>query len=218
MPDPAASPPCPARLGLAVLGGSFNPPHQTHLRLARAALRALPIDELRIVPAGDHPHKRGGDLAPAGHRLAMCRLAFADLPAVVVDDREVLRRGPSFTVDTLAELRREHPDRPLFFLIGSDNLPLLPTWRDHHRLLALATVVTVPRRGHPVDAAGLAGLDLTAGERASLLEHVLPEPADEIAASELRRRWCAGERDLDEIPAAVRRYMAAERVYDRSIG
>jgi nicotinate-nucleotide adenylyltransferase len=144
----------------------------------------------------------------------MCRLAFAGQPGVVVDDRELRRSGPSFTVDTLAELAAEAPGRRLFFLIGSDNLPLLPTWRDHHRLLALATVVTCPRRGHAIDAEVLAGLDLTAAERSSLLANVLAGPADEVAASELRRRWRCGERDLAEIPATVRTYMASHHVYD----
>lgn len=206
-----------ARRGIAILGGSFNPPHRTHLRLAAAALQALPVAEVRVVPAGDHPHKRQGDLAAAAHRLAMCRLAFAGLPQVVVDDRELHRRGPSFTVDTLAELAAEAPGRPLFFLIGSDNLPLLPTWHQHHRLLALATVVTYPRADHPVTAATLAGLDLTNAERAALLANVLAGPADEVAASDLRRRWRRGERDLAEIPAAVRAYMAAHHVYEPGI-
>ncbi|MBL8728742.1 MAG: nicotinate (nicotinamide) nucleotide adenylyltransferase [Planctomycetes bacterium] len=216
-PAPAQPGAPTTRPGIAILGGSFNPPHRTHLRLVDAALRALPVDEVRVLPAGDHPHKRGGDLAPAAARLAMCRLAFADRPGVVVDDRELHRPGPSFTVDTLAELAAEAPGRPLFFLIGSDNLPLLPTWRDHHRVLALATVVTYPRRGHPIDAEVLAGLDLSAAERGALLANVLAGPADEVAASDLRRRWRRGERDLVEIPAAVRAYMATSRCYDSGI-
>lgn len=215
-PHPTDLPPAPAR-GLAVLGGSFNPPHRTHLRLCRTALQELPVAEVRVIPAGDHPHKRGGDLAPAADRLAMCRLAFAELPRVVVDDRELRRRGPSFTVDTLAEFAAEVPGRRLYFLIGGDNLPLLPTWHDHHRLLALATVVTMPRAGHACDAASLAALDLTAAERAALQAHVLTADADAVAASELRRRWRAGERDLAEIPAAVRDYMARHRLYEPSI-
>ena len=211
----AAGPPVPAtaRRGLAVLGGSFNPPHQSHVRLAAAALRLLPIDEVRVMPAGDHPHKRGRAMAPAADRLAMCRLAFAGQQGVVVDDRELRRTGPSFTVDTLAELRAEHPDRALFFLIGSDNLPLLPSWRDHHRLLALATTVTYPRAGHPVQAAELAALDLTAAERESLLANVLDLPADAIAASDLRARWQAGEHDLPALDPAVRAYIAEHRLY-----
>src|SRR5688572_19347901 len=121
------------RTGLGVLGGAFNPPHRSHERLAAAALARLPIAELRVIPAGDHPWKRELDMAPAADRLAMCRLAFGHLPGVIVDDREVRRAGPSFTVDTLAELAAEAPGRRLFLLIGSDNLGQIAQWRDSER-------------------------------------------------------------------------------------
>jgi len=217
MPDGARDPvqPTPPR-GVGVLGGSFNPPHRTHVRLAREALRLLPIDELRVIPSGDHPHKRGRDMAPAAHRLAMCRLAFAGIDGVVVDDRELRRDGRSFTVDTLEELRRERPDARLFFLIGSDNLPLLPTWHAHHRLLELATVVTWPRRGHPVDERRLAALDLTEGERRALLANVLDVAADEVAATDVRDRVRAGDErpdELPELPEGVADYLAKHDVY-----
>ncbi|MBL8748754.1 MAG: nicotinate (nicotinamide) nucleotide adenylyltransferase [Planctomycetes bacterium] len=202
----------PAPRGIAVLGGSFDPPHRSHLRLAATARERLPVDEVRVIPAGDHPHKAARGMTPAMHRLAMCRLAFRGAPGVVVDDRELHRAGPSFTVDTLAELRGE-TGRELWFLIGSDNLPLLPTWHDHHRLLALATVVTWPRLGHPVRAEDLEHLDLSATERAGLLANVLDLPADAVASSDLRVRWRRGERDLPEIPDAVRDYIAAHSVY-----
>jgi nicotinate-nucleotide adenylyltransferase len=206
-PPPAASPP-----GIAVLGGTFDPPHRSHLRLARAALEHLPVAELRVIPAGDHPHKRH-HTTPAVHRLAMCRIAFRELPGARVDDRELRRQGPSFTVDTLAELAAEAPGRRLFFLIGSDNLPLLPTWHDHHRLLRLATVVTYPRAGCPVGAELLAGLDLSPTEQHQLLAQVLRLPADATAASDLRQRWRRGERNLPELDPAVEAYLTAHRLY-----
>ncbi len=213
MTAPVRHPQLPrASRGIAVLGGSFDPPHRSHLRLAATARERLPVDEVRVIPAGDHPHKASRGMTPAIHRLAMCRLAFAGEPNVVVDDRELRRAGPSFTVDTLAELRSE-TGRELWFLIGSDNLPLLPTWHEHHRLLALATVVTWPRLGHPVRAGDLAQLDLTAAERERLLANVLELPADAIASSDLRARWRRGERDLPEIPSTVRDYIAAHSVY-----
>jgi len=199
--------------GIAVLGGSFNPPHRTHVTLARQALELLPIHELRVIPAGDHPHKGDRDMAPAAHRLAMARLAFAEIPGVTVDDRELRRSGRSFTVDTLEQLAQESPDAQLFFLIGSDNLPLLPTWHQHHRLLEVATVVTFPREGYPVRAHDLTGLDLSEPERASLLQHQLQIPADDVSASEIRARWRRGERQLAELPAAVASYMEAHDLY-----
>tara|TARA_R110002096_G_scaffold43169_6_gene116301 strand:+ start:1546 stop:2193 length:648 start_codon:yes stop_codon:yes gene_type:complete len=199
--------------GTAVLGGSFNPPHRTHVTLAREALLRLPIHELRAIPSGDHPHKRGRDMAPAPDRVAMTRLAFAELPQVVVDDRELHRSGPSFTVDTMAELAAEAPGVPLFFLIGSDNLRLLPTWHEHHRLLELATVVTFPRKGYPILASALKGLDLSPTECDSLLGNVLDIPADDVAASDLRTRWRAGERAPAELPPAVADYIERLGLY-----
>lgn len=201
------------RPGLLLFGGAFNPPHRTHRRIAETALQHLPVSELRVLPAGDHPHKRSGDVAPAAHRLAMCRLLFADLPTVVVDDRELRRPGPSFTVDTVREFAREQPGRPLWFLIGADNLPLLPTWREHHELLRLAHVATFPRAGHRATAADLDGLDLTPEERRALLAHVLPLPADAVAAATVRSRLGRGDRDLPELTAPVLDYVLAHHLY-----
>jgi nicotinate-nucleotide adenylyltransferase len=213
--QPAAAnlPPTP-RPGLGVLGGTFDPPHRSHERLARAALAQLPIGELLVIPAGDHPHKQGRGTSPASHRLAMCELAFAAVPGARIDDREVLRAGLSFTVDTLAELRQEHPGRPLYFLIGSDNLPLLPTWREHHRILALATVVTYPRAGHPMDASTLAGLDLDDAERQSLLAQRLPLPADAVSSTAIRAALARGE-DCPDVAPGVAAYALRHRLYTR---
>lgn len=201
------------RRGLAIYGGSFNPPHTTHRRIAETALRLLPVAQLLVLPSGDHPHKQQRDMALATHRLAMCRLAFAGIERCVVDDRELRRAGPSFTVDTLQQLHDEDPDRELFFLIGSDNVPLLPSWRDHHRILQLARVVTFPRLGHPTDAASLQSLDLTANERLELRRWVLPAAADEVNASALRASLRRGERNVPDLAPEVERYIQEHRVY-----
>ncbi len=215
-PEPSGEPAeRPAAAGIAILGGSFDPPHRTHLRIAREALRSLPVTEVRVIPAGDHPHKQDRGMTAAAHRLRMCELAFGELPDVVVDDRELHRPGLSYTAETLAELQAEFPDRPLYFLIGSDNLPLLPSWHDHHRVLALATVVTWPRQGHPVCAAALADLDLTAAERQALLDHVLDLPADDVAATTVRRRLATGQ-PVAEVDPTVLAYAADHALYAAS--
>lgn len=213
MPAPQDAPAPPAPRGLGVFGGTFNPPHTSHRRLVEAALAQLPIGKLLVVPTGDHPLKRGDDMAPAADRLAMCNLAFGDLPGVVVDDRELRRPGRSFTVDTLAELAAEHPGRRLYFLIGSDNLSILPQWREPARICELATLATYPRLGHPVDAAAIAALPLPSVARAAVAAHVLDLPADAVAASDLRARWRRGERALPELAPAVRDYIAARGLY-----
>ena len=205
--------PAPPHLGIGVFGGSFNPPHLSHRRLCATALDRLPIARLLVLPSGDHPRKRRQDMAPAADRLAMCRLAFGDLPGVAVDDRELRRPGPSFTVDTLAELRAEHPGAPLYLLVGSDNLRILGLWREPARILELATLVTYPRSGHPIDAASLAALPVPAEARSRIAAHVLDLPADAVAASDLRARWRRGERNLPELATAVRDYIAAHGLY-----
>ena len=203
----------PNPTGLAVLGGSFNPPHQSHRRIAEEALDQLPAQQLLVIPSGDHPHKQGRDMASADDRLAMTRLAFAGLDRVIIDDREMRRSGPSFTVDTLAELAEERPGVRLFFLIGSDNLPLLPTWHDHHRLLELATVVTWPRLGHPISAAQLATLDLLKHEQEALLKSTLTLPADDVAASSLRARLRSGEAQPAELHRDVSDFIHRRGLY-----
>ena len=199
--------------GLGVFGGAFNPPTTAHVALGRAALGRLPIRNLLVIPAGDHPHKRNHDMAPAADRLAMCRIAFGDLPGAIVDDRELTRAGPSFTVDTLAELASTAPGRALFLLIGSDNLPLLPTWRDPVRLLSMCTVVTYPRAGHPLSDAVFDAMPIPESARAMLRANVLALPALTTAATDLRARWRRGERELAELPPAVRDYMQSHRLY-----
>src|SRR5205809_6173855 len=97
---------------LGLLGGTFDPVHYGHLRLADDVRRALALDEVRLVPAGDPPH-RGGPRASAHDRLAMLALAAREFPGLVVDDREIERAGKSYTVLTLEALRREYGDRPL---------------------------------------------------------------------------------------------------------
>ncbi|MCC6197716.1 MAG: nicotinate-nucleotide adenylyltransferase [Burkholderiales bacterium] len=131
---------------IAILGGTFDPVHYGHLRFADDVRRALGLAEVRLVPAGDPPH-RGGPQASAAHRLAMLRWAVTQFPGLAVDAREIERAGKSYTVLTLEELRREHPDSPLLLLVGADAFHDLPTWHRWRDLFDLAHVVVVPRPG-----------------------------------------------------------------------
>lgn len=136
---------------LALLGGTFDPVHYGHLRLADDVRRALHLPEVRLVPAGDPPHRRPPHAA-AHDRVAMLDLAVRGFPGLVVDTREIDRRGKSYTVDTLAGLRREMPDRPLLLLVGADAFRGLPTWHRWRELFELAHLVVVPRPGVAIDA------------------------------------------------------------------
>src|SRR4030095_13161426 len=113
---------------LGIFGGTFDPVHCGHLELAREVRAALDLAGVRFMPAGDAPH-RAAPAAPAIHRLSMVELAIADHPGLEVDTREIQRRGRSYTVETLAELRSEQPSRSLALIVGADAVLGFPPWR-----------------------------------------------------------------------------------------
>jgi nicotinate-nucleotide adenylyltransferase len=200
--------------GICLFGGSFNPPHRSHVRVARAALERLRPAALLVVPCGDHPLKDGGEFAPAADRLAMCRLAFAGIEGVRVEDLEIGRTGPSYTVDTVRALRaRIGLDEPVFVLIGSDNLATLDQWHEHEALCELATLVTYPRLGHPIDEAALRGVGIRFLHKRRILDHALADlPADDLNSTALRRRLRAGE-PVPELAEPVLGYIRKHGLY-----
>jgi nicotinate-nucleotide adenylyltransferase len=135
---------------LALFGGSFDPPHLGHLAFARFALDALAPERLLWLPAGRQWQKPDQVMAAGAHRVQMLRLLTAGEPRFVIDDRELHRRGPSFTADTLGEFKVEAPDAELMFLIGQDQYARLPTWYRAETVAQLATLVVVPRAGEAV--------------------------------------------------------------------
>ncbi|MFQ5653893.1 MAG: nicotinate (nicotinamide) nucleotide adenylyltransferase [Planctomycetota bacterium] len=198
--------------GIALLGGVFDPVHLGHLALARATLDALPVERVIFLPAGDPPHKEGCG-APAADRLEMLRLATAGEPRTSIDERELHRQGPSYTVLSLRELASLHPRRPIFLLLGADNVPLIRGWHRAEEILRLATPVVAPRPGHrsrflPED------LPFLSRERIEELNHrVLPALDAPFSSSEARERIQAGDDVESLVPAAVARYIAEQGLY-----
>jgi nicotinate-nucleotide adenylyltransferase len=132
---------------LALYGGTFDPIHLGHTRVAQAAREACGFATLRLLPAADPP-LRAAPGASAVHRLAMAHLACEDLPGFAVDDRELRRAGPSFTVDTLAEVRAEiGPVRPLVWLLGRDAIDRIDRWHRYEALLEFAHFLVLDRPG-----------------------------------------------------------------------
>ncbi len=129
---------------IGVFGGAFDPPHAAHITLVRSAMTNLKLDELHVVPTGHAWHK-ARPLSPAQHRLAMARLAFSDMPGVVVDARETQRTGPSYTIDTLRELHLQWPRAELFLMMGEDQARTLTSWRSWQEVLRLAIIYVADR-------------------------------------------------------------------------
>lgn len=194
------------RIGL--LGGTFDPIHSGHLAAAEAAIACARLDRVIFVPAAQPPH-RAPAVAPAQQRLEMSRLATAGDARFAVSDGELNRGGPSYTVDTLSEMRRLHPDDELFLILGWDAARLFHTWRRPDEVRALASIVVVgrPGSGAPREAdLKPAGLD---GEGVVLCL----QPTPDISASEIRRAVEAGESIAGKVPAVVERYITAHRLY-----
>jgi len=131
---------------IGIFGGTFDPIHYGHLRTAFEMLQALRFGELRFVPSGDPPH-RGKTYAPATLRLDMVRAAIANEPRFVIDDCEVRRQGPSYTVDTLAAMREEQPDAPMGLILGMDAFLGLTDWHRWDEILNYAHIVVAHRPG-----------------------------------------------------------------------
>lgn len=131
---------------LGLLGGTFDPIHFAHLRLAQELAESLGLSGVRFVPAGTPPHRAQPRVA-ASHRLEMVRLAIAGNPLFEADDREIRRTGICYTYDTLAELRGELGERPLCLLMGADAFAALTTWHRWQELFDLAHIVVAHRPG-----------------------------------------------------------------------
>jgi len=198
---------------IGIFGGTFDPIHFGHLRTAFELLQSLRLEELRFVPAGDPPH-RDAPLADASSRLAMVRAATADQPGFVVDDREVARSGPSFTVTTLSELRAEFPDRPLCLIVGMDAFLGLPQWHRWREVLDLAHVVVAHRPGWRAPDAGPLG-DLLAARGTTQVDDLHAAAAGRILIQQVTQLEISST-DLRDIIVSNRdpRYLMPDAVRD----
>jgi nicotinate-nucleotide adenylyltransferase len=197
------------RLGL--YGGTFDPIHLGHLILAEACREACALDRVWFVVAGTPPHKPG-ERTPVADRLEMVRIAVAGHPAFEVSEIEAKGPGPHYSVATLEAIGRDRPEDELFFLIGSDSLADLPSWRQPERIAALATIVVVNRPGFD-PALHAAVPDL--GPAARPIRHVAVPPIG-IASHALRRRVAEGRSIRYQVPRGVEAYIAAHRLYVRT--
>ena len=196
---------------LGVFGGTFDPIHFGHLRTAFELREALRLDEVRFLPTGNPPH-RDHTTATAEMRLAMVRAAVADQPGFSVDDREVRRTGLSYSVDTLTELRAEHPGRSLCLLLGMDAFLGLPNWHRWTEILELAHVVVAHRPGWKAPTQGPLGEAMVDRGTGSVRElHGMPAGRIyvhavtqlEISSTELRQLIASGRDPRYLVPDSV---------------
>jgi nicotinate-nucleotide adenylyltransferase len=196
---------------IGVLGGTFDPIHMGHLKVAEEVTARLNLSETIFMPAGQPWLKADSLISPAEHRLEMIRLALAGKPHFKLSNMEIDRPGPTYTVDTMAELKRQlKPAVELFFILGWDNLTQLPQWHEPSRLIELCRVVAVPRVGYPdIDLESLNAAIPGLSKRVILLQ----EPRIDINASIIRQRVAEGLSIQHLVPEPVERYIKEHRLY-----
>lgn len=208
---------------LGLLGGTFDPVHLAHLRLAEEAQQALGLETVRFVPSANPPH-RGRPGVDAVHRLRMVELAIADRPGFVADDRELRRSSPSYTFDTVTSLRAEvGSSRPICLIVGADAFLLLETWHRWRELLDRVHLVVAHRPGFAVNPETALLRAEFAARRAQTSSDLRAAPggriqplaitALDISASRIRADLAAGRSPRYLLPDSVLRYIESHHLY-----
>ena len=202
------------RASIGILGGTFDPFHLGHLALARAARDRLGLDRVLVIPAADPPHKPGRLISPPEVRASMVAEGIRDEPGLELSRLELDRPGPSYTVDTVAQLvddeRGAGREPDVTVILSAESFAGLPTWHDVERLLDLGRIAVAPRAGHP--RPDLAWIEASFPGRADRIV-VIDGPDLDVSASDIRRRVAAGESIVGLVPAGVRDVIAADRLY-----
>jgi nicotinate-nucleotide adenylyltransferase len=193
----------PAAIG--ILGGTFDPPHAGHVAAAVAARKQLGLDQVRVIPAGQAPLRTGAPVASAADRVAMCRLAFAEHPWAVVDERETLRTGTSWSVDTARELAKEYPDDLRVWILGADQLARLDRWKDVVELCGLVEFAVLSRDGISTQPPA----SLAAVIRLTLLQ----APPVQVSSTALREALRRGDSPRNGLPLGVARHIDERSLY-----
>jgi len=197
---------------LAVFGGTFDPPHNGHMRIAGKVLDSGRADKVVFVPAFHPPHKPDSPVTSFAGRLEMLRLAVPPDPRFEISDIEGRRSGPSYTFDTLMELGKMNKGSEIRLLMGSDSLAQFHTWYRAAEIVQIWTLIVYPRKGYlPSKDELKANWGPEVAER--LLGYILPMPCLEVSSTEIRKRIIEG-RDLDGLVcSSVGRYIVEKKIY-----
>jgi nicotinate-nucleotide adenylyltransferase len=210
---------------IGILGGTFNPIHLAHLRIAEEVREACALDQILFIPAALPPHKNVAEDVPFAHRLVMTELAVADNRHFRVSDLEGRREGKSYSVHTLEILRRENPVNDYFFIVGMDSFRDITSWKEYLRLFELAHIVVAARPGSPggdpLDLLPVAiRADFCYDVAAKTLHHraggsviFLEETRLDISSTRIRRMAAEGHSIRYLVPASVEDYIIRHGLY-----
>jgi nicotinate-nucleotide adenylyltransferase len=194
---------------VGIYGGVFNPPHHGHLVAAQEAHTQLELDVVVWIPVGDAPHRAIEEDPGAEARIEMVELAIAADERFRASRIEIDREGPSYTVDTLRELRARGPDDELFLILGGDQAAALPSWHEPAEVMSFATIAVFERATASFNSIGITLARLPGREKLRLLQM----PRIDISSTMVRRRAAAGKPIRYLVPDKVAHYIGAQRLY-----
>ena len=189
---------------IGILGGAFDPPHKAHVAMAEAAIAQFYLDELIVIPTGNAWHKPR-DLSSGEHRAAMARLAFSHLRQARVDEIELHREGPSYTIDTLRSLADQFTDAQFFLLIGEDQGKALATWREIGEIAQRAIICVADRE--------MSELSDSAAPSHDIPTQALKLPNLPHSATQIRERVAQGQVIDALVPPTVALYIQSHHLY-----
>lgn len=198
---------------IGILGGTFDPVHLAHLIIAEQAREWLELDKVFFIPAMIPPHKQSRSGASAKDRLEMVELAIAGNPTFEALDIELKRGGVSYTVDTLRTLAEQHPGDEFYLIMGADNLPDLPGWREPEAIIELAKVAVVRRPGSVLPVLSDLSPPFTDEQLRELSDRIIELPLMEISSTDIRKRIASRRSIRYFVPAAVDAFIAAHSLY-----
>jgi nicotinate-nucleotide adenylyltransferase len=196
-------------LRVGILGGAFNPPHIGHLVCAQEALGRFELATVLFVPVGQAPHREIEEDPGAEVRLEMCELAVTDDERLGSSRIELDREGPSYTVDTLRELRERSPEDERVLILGGDQAAALPKWREPDEVLELATVAAVERTGVSREAIAVKIASLREARHVRFFDM----PRIDVSSTLVRHRAAAGRPIRYLVPDKVADYIAEKGLY-----
>ncbi len=188
---------------IGILGGIFDPIHNGHLATANLARETFGLDKILFIPAGSPAHKSAPN-ANSKHRLAMLKLGIGTTPGFEIWQGELHRKGPSYTVDTLKELKNRYHETPLYFIIGSDNLREIPLWHNYRTILNLAVFCVAHRPGHSM---------CVPPELASIRLKEFPGPGWNLSSTKVREYLSDGHSCHFMLPSKVIDYIREHGLY-----
>lgn len=196
---------------LGIYGGTFSPPHLGHVLSAKAFLREMELDRLLIIPTAIPPHKDAENVPSMEHRLALCRLAFGDIPGVEISDLELRRGGKSYTYLTLREL--EQTDQRIYFLCGTDMLLSLDSWKNAEEVMRRACFTVISRELDPAVLWRMQEKKRELEELYGAEIRILNVQAHPASSTEIRKAIAQNESIAGLVPEAVDAYIQKWNLY-----